>query len=259
MKKSYYFSHDYNARNDEKIQRLMQKHWMSWVGIFWCIVEMLYEQDWFIQEDYDCIAFVLHEECERIRSVIQDFWLFIINDWNITSKTVSDRIWYMKQKSQKAKESAEERRNNRNANALQTQSKGNANKVKEKKVKEIKNIEYITSKEEMNNFVLTLSEEEQERVKSKRLAIVCLLDSEQRYPIHKDIKFMRDWVEWLTETCTRYWYVDEFGKVTWDIIAQKFLVMKERLQENKEWKTVSLKRTVNTFLDPNRQKWKQNK
>lgn len=157
MKKSYYFSHDYNARNDEKLQRLMQKHWMSWVGIFWCIVEMLYEQDWYIQEDYDCIAFVLHEECERIKSVIQDFWLFIINDWKITSKTVSDRIWYMKQKSQKAKESAEEGRKKRNAFALQTHSKGNANKVKENKVKESKE-KYI---KEIYNKTLSNDKEEQ--------------------------------------------------------------------------------------------------
>jgi hypothetical protein len=70
---------------------------------------------------------------------------------------------------------------------------------------------------------------------------------------------LRDWVDWLTEACTRYWYVDEFGKVTWDTIAQKFLRMKEWLQENKQWQVVSLKRTVHTFLDPERQKWKPSK
>jgi hypothetical protein len=56
----------------------------------------------------------------------------------------------------------------------------------------------------MNNFVETLPEHEKEWVKSKRLAIVCLLDSEQRYPIKREIKFLRDWVDWLTEACTRY-------------------------------------------------------
>lgn len=121
------------------------------------------------------------------------------------------------------------------------------------------NIEYITSKEEMNNFHWTLPAEEQERLKSKKLPLLCLLDVEQRYPIPKNLKFMRDRVEWLTETCTRYWYVDEFGKVTWDTITQKFLRMKEWLQENRQWQKVSIKNTIHTFLNPERQKWKQNK
>ena len=41
-KDTYYFSHDYNCRNDEKIKRLLRKHGMSGYGIFWSIVEDLY-------------------------------------------------------------------------------------------------------------------------------------------------------------------------------------------------------------------------
>ena len=38
-KDTFYFSHDYNARNDEKIKRLIRKHGMQGYGVFWSIVE----------------------------------------------------------------------------------------------------------------------------------------------------------------------------------------------------------------------------
>ena len=41
-KDTYYFSHDYNARNDSKIKRLLSKHGYLGYGLFWAIVEDLY-------------------------------------------------------------------------------------------------------------------------------------------------------------------------------------------------------------------------
>ena len=41
-KDTFYFSHDYNARNDEKIKMLIRKHGMIGYGVFWAIVEDLY-------------------------------------------------------------------------------------------------------------------------------------------------------------------------------------------------------------------------
>jgi hypothetical protein len=79
------------------------------------------------------------------------------------------------------------------------------------------------------------------------------------YPVERDLKFMRDWVDWLTEVCKRYWYVDEFGKVTWDTVSRKFMVMKQWLEDNKKGDKVSIKNTIHTFLNPDRSTWKQNK
>jgi hypothetical protein len=64
--------------------------------------------------------------------------------------------------------------------------------------------EYITSREEMNNFHKSLEGEDFERVRSKRLPLICLLDVMEWYPVERDLKFMRDWVDWLTEVCKRY-------------------------------------------------------
>jgi hypothetical protein len=43
MKETYYFSHDYNARNDEKIIKLIQKEGWEAYGIYWAVVEKIYE------------------------------------------------------------------------------------------------------------------------------------------------------------------------------------------------------------------------
>ena len=41
-KETFYFSHDYNSRNDVKIKKLLSKHGLLGYGIFWAIIEELY-------------------------------------------------------------------------------------------------------------------------------------------------------------------------------------------------------------------------
>ena len=139
MKETFYFSHDYHARSDTKIVKLLQKEKLEWYGIFWSIVEMLYENDGYIEKDYETIAFELRTECERIASVVENYWLFIFEWNNITSKSVLARLSQRREKSKLAQKSAKARWNKGkqgDANALRTQSDGNA--IKERKGKENK-------------------------------------------------------------------------------------------------------------------------
>jgi hypothetical protein len=46
-KDAYYFSHDYNARNDIKIKALRRKYGMEGYGRWWVTVELLREQSEF--------------------------------------------------------------------------------------------------------------------------------------------------------------------------------------------------------------------
>ena len=43
IKDAYYFSHDSNARNDEKILMLRAEHGMEGYGIYWALIEMMFE------------------------------------------------------------------------------------------------------------------------------------------------------------------------------------------------------------------------
>jgi len=137
-KDTYYFSHDYNARTDEKIKLLIRKHGLLGYGIFWAIVEDLYNNANALRTDYEGIAFELRTDVELIKSVINDFNLFQIDGDVFGSLSVQTRLNERLGKSQSARESAFKRwaKPETDANALQTQSEGNA--IKEKKGKKRK-------------------------------------------------------------------------------------------------------------------------
>ena len=138
---AYWFSHDYNSRTDEKTKALIRKHGMLGYGIFWAIVEDLYNNANALRLDCEGIAFDMRVDESIVESVLNDFDLFFIQDGVISSKSVQRRLDERKEKSVKASKSANKRW--ANANALQTQSDGNAIKEKkgdEKKEKEIKGL-----------------------------------------------------------------------------------------------------------------------
>lgn len=135
MKDTFYFTHDYNARTDDKIKLLIRKHGMLGYGIFWAIIEDLYNNANALRLDYEGIAFELRVDEKIVFSIINDFKLFNVYDFSFSSLSVERRLNERNEKSLKAKESALKRWN-KDANALRTQSEGNA--IKEIKGKEIK-------------------------------------------------------------------------------------------------------------------------
>ena len=136
-----YFSHDYNARSDPKLRKLLMREGIEGIGIYWCIIEMLYEQEGILPlSECEAIAFELHTECERIESVIHSD-LFIIEDDSFYSQSVINRLEIRNGKSKSASNSANARWAKwraSHANALQTQSEINAIKVNKSKEKEKK-------------------------------------------------------------------------------------------------------------------------
>ena len=127
MKKTY-FNHDSNARNDYRIIKLRAKLGYEGYGIFWSLLEMLFiEENKICIEDYDALAFGLQCDANKLKQVIEDFDLFVIEDDCFYSKRLNNHIEEINNKSIKAKENANKRWNN--ANAMQTQSDCNASKV----------------------------------------------------------------------------------------------------------------------------------
>jgi hypothetical protein len=135
MKETFYFSHDYNARTDAKIKNLIRKHGFLGYGIFWAIIEDLYNNANALQTDCEGIAFDLHSDHELIRSIIFDFDLFVFDGDTFGSLSVQRRLEERDKKSNKARESAFKRWS-KDANAMRTHSEGNA--IKERKGKDIK-------------------------------------------------------------------------------------------------------------------------
>lgn len=135
IKEAYYFSHDYNARNDKKLMKLKLKHKMRGIGIYWCLVEMLYEEGGKLSlSDMEVLGNEFREKKNLIEDVIKSFELFENDGEYFWSKSVNGRLSKRFEKSLKASESAQLRW--RNANGMRSHSEGNA--IKERKVKESK-------------------------------------------------------------------------------------------------------------------------
>ena len=199
-KDTFYFSHDYNARNDEKIKRLIRKHGMIGYGIFWSIVEDLYNNANALRTDYEGIAYDLRSDCDIVASVVNDFDLFIFNGDFFGSNSVQERLDQRNSKSESARKSASYRWEN--ANALQTQSEGNAKK--ERKGKEIKGKE-IKIKYRDN---ISLTEKDNEKLISEfgKDAVEKSYDFLSSYKVEKSYSTKSDYLT------IRRWVLDAVNK-----------------------------------------------
>ena len=133
-KDTFYFSHDYNSRSDEKVKSLLRKQGLAGYGLFWAIIEDLYNNANALRTDYEGIAYDFRIDVSIVKSVLNDFDLFVFDGDSFGSLSVQKRLDERDSKSVKARESAHKRWTN--ANAMQSQCEGNA--IKESKGKEIK-------------------------------------------------------------------------------------------------------------------------
>jgi hypothetical protein len=144
-KDTFYFSHDYNTRTDSKIKRLLVVHGYTGYGIFWAIIEDLYNNANALPTDYESIAYDLRTDKATIESIVNDFQLFVVADGNFMSLSIERRLGKRNEKSAKARESALSRWGNvgKEANALKNDANAlrpecDSNAIKESKVKENK-------------------------------------------------------------------------------------------------------------------------
>ncbi|MDR1340107.1 MAG: DUF4373 domain-containing protein [Prevotellaceae bacterium] len=80
-KDAYYFPHDGNARNDDKIVAVRMKYGVEGYGIYFILLEKLRESsDYTCIKDYNVIAFDLRVSSDKIKSIIEDFGLFAFTD-----------------------------------------------------------------------------------------------------------------------------------------------------------------------------------
>lgn len=150
----YYFSHDYAARSDDKIKALIRRHGMAGYGVYWAIVEDLYQNGNRMRADIEGIAYDLRVECDIVRGVLHDFDLFVHEADKFGSASIGRRLEQREAKSINARKSALSRWGDANAmrphsirnanaseidaNALREECDRNAIKGKERKEKERK-------------------------------------------------------------------------------------------------------------------------
>jgi len=112
MKKTF-FNHDSNARNDLKLIRLRKFGGWEFYGIYFAILELLFsEENKLCIEDYETLAFGLQCDADKLKQIIEDFDLFVVEDNCFYSRRLYEHIEEINLKSQKAKESINKRWNN---------------------------------------------------------------------------------------------------------------------------------------------------
>lgn len=104
MKATFYFPHDYNARGDEKIIPLLRAMGPEGYGLYWLVVEKLYEAAGKLGRDYETIAWDLKTDAAKIKRVVEGFGLFYIVKKRIGSKSVDRRLAERAERSQIARQ-----------------------------------------------------------------------------------------------------------------------------------------------------------
>lgn len=139
MKDLPYITHDFGARNDPKLMDLQMDMGGQGLGIFWCLVEMLWENGGTIPANYKSIAFALRW-CKpaEVEKVVTGYGLFEVSDGIITSHSATARINDMRtrfgarsESSRKANEARWGKRSEseRNADGIRTDSERNADGI----------------------------------------------------------------------------------------------------------------------------------
>lgn len=180
-----YFSHDSNARDDEKILAMrIDLGWEAY-GLYWALIEMLRDaSDYMLKANFKVLAFSLHSTPDLLQQIICNYGLFSFTEdgesffsHSLTKRMEEKEIVSKKRrasagnrwgKTAETDANAEQVECKCNANAMQMHSETDANaeqmhpqiKVKESKVKESKEYSSPRTREGAS----APSEEEKERI-----------------------------------------------------------------------------------------------
>ena len=136
-----YFPHDSNARNSDKLIRLRMRHKAAGYGVYFMILERLREEPEYTSvKDYNMIAFDLREDTSLIKSVVEDFGLFVFTDDGkyFYSESFKQRMEIKDEQSRKKAEAGKKGLEKRwgNSKNIANATGNDSNKRKEKESKE---------------------------------------------------------------------------------------------------------------------------
>ena len=135
-----FFSHDTGARNDEKITELVMRHGWESYGIYWAVIELMFESGGkLLQSKRNAIAYQLHCDTKKFNTILDsmiEIGLVQTSKEHYWSNRVLFAIEEIEGRSNVAKLNAKARwdkhrmqlHSKGNATAKQAQSNGNANK-----------------------------------------------------------------------------------------------------------------------------------
>lgn len=171
-KDTFYFSHDYHARKDPRCMALIKEFGATGYGIYWCLIEIMYEQGGRIKKFpalYSGLAyeFGIKEEdlMKQIEAMLQRYELLLQDDNFLWSASVLLRL-KMRENARSTKsesgrlggiKSGESRRYaSKRSNASSKNEANEANEAKKSKGNERKDIKGVFFDQE--NFAVVLDD-----------------------------------------------------------------------------------------------------
>lgn len=142
-KNTYYFSHDYNARNDTKVLFLRMQLGMEGYGIYWFLIESLAESGGILPfQLIPVLAMQMHTTEAKVKAVVSGFNLFEITDEHFFSLRLNDHLEKVNQiklnASMRGKLSAEKRKSTKIQQTVkQTVEQRKGKEIKEKESKQV--------------------------------------------------------------------------------------------------------------------------
>ena len=95
MKDAYYFPHDSNARNDQRLMKVRMEYGMEGYGIYFGLIEILREQAEYtlLFDDLESISFDLRVDLEKVEDIVSNYNLFVIEGMSMFySKSLKRRM-----------------------------------------------------------------------------------------------------------------------------------------------------------------------
>ena len=97
-----WFHHDYGARNDPKLLRVNRVVGDGGIGIYWCLVELLYEQGGIVSmEEVDALTYFMRFDELKVKEVIKICFDFNNDNGTITSERITKEIQKTNERSAK--------------------------------------------------------------------------------------------------------------------------------------------------------------
>ena len=154
----YYFSHDCNARNDEKILAMRSVYGLEGYAMYFMIIEILREQNEYKLEinkyTWSTLAMQMNTDASKVQKFVDDcvneFQLFVIEDNFLYSKSLIKRMGLFKEISEIRSKAAKKRWENANGMQMECKSKANADQKQSNKTKLNKTKLDYTKKEDIN-------------------------------------------------------------------------------------------------------------
>ena len=129
-----FFSHDCDARLNNKMLKLRATHGPAGYGIYWMLVERLRaEEGCCAEKNYTILSFDLHADEALIKSVVEDFGLFDISEDGKTFRChgLDERMELAESRSRSGKKGAAARwsKDGKNGKPMANSCEANANKL----------------------------------------------------------------------------------------------------------------------------------